>query len=349
MTEKTRLEALHQSNLLDTPAEGRFDRVTRITRAFFDVQTAVISLVDKERQWFKSAMGLVNLSETYGESFCRHVVEQGKLLVVEDATKDDCFRNNPLVTGGPEIRFYAGYPLNFEGERVATLCIWDSEPRDFSSRERQHLRDLAAWAESEIESVHLSEAQQDLLEECERLREVALVDSLTRTWTRAGILEVLERELSLASRQDDPVGCLMVDIDHFKKVNDTYGHDAGDEVLKKVADRLRLSVRPYDAIGRLGGEEFLIILPKSHNKTIERIGQRICNSVKAYPVLLNDGVTELQVTASIGGCASSIPELTDLKSVGEKLIKRADEALYESKTSGRDRVTVSSNSGVLSN
>lgn len=173
------------------------------------------------------------------------------------------------------------------------------------------------------------------MSEVDRLREMALVDPLTRTWNRNGIEEVYTRELALAEREQSSLGAILIDIDHFKSINDTYGHDIGDVVLKRVADRIRLSVRPYDAIGRMGGEEFLVVLPKSYGPTVRTVAERIRSTVEMAAIELpEDG--RLPVTISLGtaffrGGTGFAPAL-------KRLFKAADLALYQAKKEGRNRV-----------
>lgn len=334
--EEMRLQAVQATGLLDTPAEGRFDRITRIARRLTNTSISTITLVDQDRQWFKSAIGFVGKCEDPREiSLCSHAIAQEGIMVVEDTHRDARFQDNPLVTGPPFIRFYAGKPIKYDGQRVGTLCIIDKDPRELTGAMAQDLDDLALWVESEFDSDRLSEVQQELISEVDRLREMALVDPLTRTWNRSGIQEVFSREISLAEREKQPVGVIMADIDHFKSVNDTYGHDVGDVVLKRVADRIRLTVRPYDSIGRMGGEEFLVVLPKSHGPTVATVAERIRQAVERAPIEIPDSAP-LQVTLSLGTshavCRPGYsPKL-------EALAKAADLALYEAKRNGRNQV-----------
>ncbi len=143
--EEARLEALRASNILDTEPDPAFDHLTRLARGMFDAEVALVSLVDEDRQWFKSTCGL-DASETPRDiSFCTHAVLAGELLMVPDATKDARFKDNPLVTGPPHIRFYCGAPLKTEeGLTIGTLCIVDSRKRKpLTKPEQQTLRDLA--------------------------------------------------------------------------------------------------------------------------------------------------------------------------------------------------------------
>lgn len=154
--EADRLEALRELDLLDSPPEERFDRVTRMAQRLFDVPIVLVSLVDSDRQWFKSCIGL-GVDETGREvSFCAHAILQDEVFVVEDTLADERFADNPLVVGDPHIRFYAGHPLSEPGgHRVGTLCLIDVRPRSFSTDDAATLRDLAAFVERELGSQEL--------------------------------------------------------------------------------------------------------------------------------------------------------------------------------------------------
>ncbi len=146
--EANRLKALKQLNLLDSAPEEQFDHMTRFVQAYFNVPICLISLVDNDRQWFKSKQGLDVCETGRDESFCGHAIHSSDVFVVEDTLSDLRFVDNPLVTDGPKIRFYAGFPLQtVGGHRIGTLCIIDSEPRQFSYSDKQHLQDFGKIVE----------------------------------------------------------------------------------------------------------------------------------------------------------------------------------------------------------
>lgn len=148
--EERRLAALRQLGILDTPREERFDRLTRLAAALFDVPIALVSLVDRDRQWYKSCHG-VNESGTAREvSFCAHAILQREVMIVPDALLDSRFADNPLVTGEPNIRFYAGYPIEMHGSRIGTLCIVDKRPHQLDETKIRLLGDLAALVRQEL-------------------------------------------------------------------------------------------------------------------------------------------------------------------------------------------------------
>lgn len=148
--EAARLAALRALKILDTPPEQRFDRITAFARDLFQVPIALVSLVDFYRQWFKSRVGLDATETPRAVSFCAHAILSADLFVVEDAALDERFRDNPLVTSSPFVRFYAGAPLHAGGFCVGTLCLIDHKPRRFDDRNRALLKELTGWVEREL-------------------------------------------------------------------------------------------------------------------------------------------------------------------------------------------------------
>jgi diguanylate cyclase (GGDEF)-like protein len=179
--------------------------------------------------------------------------------------------------------------------------------------------------------------QAELVAAREALQEQATRDFLTGLWNRSAILDIFLREIDRASREDKSVGVLLCDIDHFKKFNDEHGHRAGDAVLRQTAERMRTTSRPYDLIGRYGGEEFLAILPGCDLTFAGYVAERLRARVADEPMELPDG-TPVIVTMSLGVSA----KLGAMKSEAETLINLADEALYRAKRGGRNRIELAS-------
>lgn len=178
------------------------------------------------------------------------------------------------------------------------------------------------------------ELQDELITERERFREKSLLDPLTGLWNHEEILHILEEELLRADREKREVCTIMVDIDHFKRVNDTYGHLAGDAVLKMIARKMLATVRPYDSIGRYGGEEFLVVLPGFESRKAAAFAERLRCSVAADDMDTSEGI--IPITISLGVAVSSNEERLDPNS----LIAMADAALYRAKRKGRNCVEV---------
>jgi diguanylate cyclase (GGDEF)-like protein len=176
------------------------------------------------------------------------------------------------------------------------------------------------------------ELQSELLQARETLREQATRDSLTRLWNRSSILETLEREVARSRREHRPVGVVIVDLDHFKHVNDTYGHLVGDAVLVEAGRRMQAGIRDYDAIGRYGGEEFLVVLPGCDQRTTVTQASRLCGVLAGQPI---DALhTTIRLTGSFG--ATHVAAGSNV--AAERVVHQADAALYLAKANGRNRV-----------
>ena len=265
-SETERLAALHSLNLLDTPEDERFDRITRMAKRLFGVEIALVSLIDRDRQWFKSRQGLT-ISETPRDiSFCGHAILDDKVMVVPDAQQDTRFADNPLVTDQPNIRFYAGCPLQtYDGHRIGTLCIIDSKPRQLDSDDHDSLRDLASMVESELTAIQL-----------------VTQDELTGLINRRGFLMLGRQALRLCMRQTLPATLLFFDLNEFKPINDQFGHAEGDWALRAFADQLRNCCRRSDIIARLGGDEFVALLINSAASDAEVMINRFASKLKQY-------------------------------------------------------------------
>ncbi|HSC80601.1 MAG TPA: GAF domain-containing protein, partial [Chitinolyticbacter sp.] len=166
--EDRRLAILQQLELLDSPPEEAFDRITRLAARMLQVPIALVTLIDKDRQWFKSCHGLTELQTPLEASFCAHAILGRELMEVPDARADPLFHDNPVVTGAPGVRFYAGFPLvSLEGVCLGTLCVIDRAPRKLSAAERDTLVDLAGLAQKELqarETSYMSQATHSILE-----------------------------------------------------------------------------------------------------------------------------------------------------------------------------------------
>lgn len=172
-----------------------------------------------------------------------------------------------------------------------------------------------------------------LLSTYDVLRKQATHDPLTGLWNQAVILDILDQELARSQRSGEPLGILMADLDHFKQVNDTYGHQAGNVVLREASQRIERTLRPYDTMGRYGGEEFLVVLPGCDGQATAHLGDRLRLAVGERPVLVPEAM--VPVTLSLG--AASLADL-GLTTDAETLLKVADSALYRAKRGGRNRV-----------
>lgn len=284
--EKERLLDLQSLNVLDTAPEERFDRLTRMAKRMFGVDIALVSLVDENRQWFKSKAGL-DAGETGRDiSFCGHAILGSDIFVIEDTLGDERFHDNPLVTGPPNIRFYAGAPLRYmNGSKLGTLCIIDSEPRSFGDDDRVMLDDLAQMAENELHAIHL-----------------ATIDELTKISNRRGFTALAHTSLSLCVRQRSSVSLVFFDLDHFKPINDRHGHAEGDRVLVSFANLMRKTFRDSDVLARIGGDEFAVLLTNTGKKRAAKIVGRFRDLVdnfnaeadREYDIEFSDGIVSIK-------------------------------------------------------
>ncbi len=310
-----RVAALHRYDVLDTQPEEAFDRITRLVKVVLEMPMAVVSLVDRDRQWFKSKQG-VRASETPRNiSFCTHTIQGTKPLIVNDAHADPRFTNSPLVRGEPHIRFYIGVPLRSrDGYNVGALCSMDTKARDISPEQIGVLEDLARLIIDELE-----------------LRIQASTDSLTGVMSRRAFNEQADREMARANRYGSPLSCALIDADHFKSINDTYGHGVGDLALKHLAAICNKELRVSDCIGRIGGEEFSILLPETDMSMAMEVAERLRKAIASTP--LDAGGTRIKLTASIG-----VAEYSQSMRSFDGLLSNADFAMYDAKNSGRNRV-----------
>ncbi len=310
--ESQRLATLHSLNVLDSEAEERFDRVTRLAKRLFNVPIALVSLVDENRQWFKSCFGLDVRQTPRDISFCGHAILSNEPFVVEDASEDERFSDNPLVMGEPYIRFYAGVPLVYEdGSKLGTFCIIDREPHHLSDEEMVDLLDLAKMAERELAATHY-----------------ATIDELTGISNRRGFYNLSEKALSYCQMGSFPYSIAYLDLDGFKAINDEYGHAAGDDALVAFTDIMRASFRDSDVFARIGGDEFVVFMSGASNQVAHIAINRFRESVDQYN---NTSGNPYEIKFS-EGIASARPQ--DKWTV-EEMLEQADQLMYQCKKNSK--------------
>ena len=310
--EAERLDTLRRLNVLDTPPEERFDRLTRLAKRLFDVPIALVSLVDANRQWFKSCQGLDATQTPRDISFCGHAILGEDIMVVTDACSDERFVDNPLVTGEPKVRFYAGFPLSAaNGNKLGTLCLIDHAPRSMSEDDLRLLDDLATMVEEELAAIQL-----------------ATIDELTGLSNRRGFQSVAAHALALCQRTDRAASLLFLDLDRFKEINDRFGHAEGDRTLMEFGRILLESFRDSDVVGRLGGDEFCVLLTGANPDGVDSACRRFADAIRAH----NTGSQDRPPISYSVGIVDYDRERH--ASIAD-LIQEADEAMYERKRSRR--------------
>lgn len=467
--EAQRLAALLGLHVLDTPSTERFDRITRLVQAFFQVPVAAINVITWDAQVAVAQHGMPTATLPRHLSFCAHAIVADDILLVPDMHLDARFVQHPLVQGAPRFGFYAGIPLRTsEGHAVGTLCILDYAPRMLSLDQQAQLRDFAAWAERELtterlstlilrqqeteDALRLSEAQlmalivslsegivvqdtagtitlcnasaerilgmsqRDLLGRTNRdlrwraIREdntifspedhpamqalrtgtpqhevvmgiqqpagqltwiainaqplrlhgtvlpvgvvtsfvditlhklheqhvtqqnavltvLATTDGLTGVLNKRTLVEQLAMAIPQATHTKRPLSVILLDVDHFKHYNDTYGHPAGDALLVQLAQLLQRSCRGSDLVARYGGEAFLLMLPHTDEVRATQVAERCRVEIAGLP---ND---HRPVTASVG-----VTTMRQEACTAATLIAQADAALAQAKRQGRNQV-----------
>lgn len=279
-----------------------------MAKRLFNVPIALVSLVDENRQWFKSSNGLA-ISETPREiSFCGHAILGDDTFYINDTLEDERFIDNPLVTGAPNIRFYAGHPLTAaNGEKIGTLCIIDQQPKKLTAEDFIALSDLAYTVEQELCAIQLS-----------------TMDELTNLSNRRGFKLVANHYLSFNKKQQMPTTLAYFDLNNFKQINDKHGHNEGDNALQLFSSVMKSSFRSFDLLARIGGDEFVALFFNSDlaiaNEMISRLNVNLQNVVKSleleYKVEFSCGLIE---------CDNKVPTTI------ESYIQQADDKMYESK------------------
>ncbi len=312
--EDLRLSTLLRLGILDSDAEDRFDRLTRLAKRVFSVPLALVNFVDSDRQWTKSVAGPKSGDVPRTFSFCAHAILGHDILLLPDLQLDSRFADHPAVAGPPNFRFYAGHPLKApDGSRLGTLCLFDYQPRSLSDEDRGLFHDLAAIVEQEV-----------------AMNYFATTDVLTGLPNRRGFEDQAQRALHLAKRNGQPVSLLFFDLNDFKRINDTYGHAEGDFALQSFAEILKSTLRVSDVFGRLGGDEFVALLADSTEHHAADFCHRLQNAVHEFN---GRRVREYDISHSVGQVAF-IPSKHD--SVAALLLD-ADASMYVNKQARKKR------------
>lgn len=294
--EQERLAKMRRHRLIYSPMEDRFDTITRAAQHDFHVPLALISLVGDDVQWFKSAQGLCAAEAPRRYSFCAHAIHEHDLFVVEDASKDERFFDNPVVTGPPYVRFYAGAPLRLgDGTGLGALCVIDYQPRTLSADEAVLLRALGKAAAAELSKTMRNPVEYRYLDELgsEEKRAEAL-DPLTRTWN-AKSLEHLFATTQRSDFEPRPYGLLCLGIANYEQLQSSLSTDHLEEVIYEASGRIRQWLGELDFFGHVGSGEFAIILREPRVVTMEGLSGVIRDEVIGEAVELESGSVDLDV------------------------------------------------------
>lgn len=318
-----RLSVLHDLDILDTDAESTYDDLARLASICCDSKIAAVNFVDDARHWTKAIVGVKRARGTSVSadlSFCAATVTSAKgLLIVPDTHRSERWCSHPLVVEGPTVGFYAGASIVVAEEPVGVVCVFGDEPRALGEREEQALRALARQASAQL-ALRIRNAD---------LRELAVRDPLTGLANRRLLEDRLQLAIAEHERNGGNVGVLFCDVDDFKSVNDSYGHEAGDHLLLAVADRLRESTRATDAVARFAGDEFVVVCTGLENSEgLDMVVSRIEAAVETSNG--DDNPDEPTCRLSIGAVLLADGETS------RSVLDRADKAMYARKIARRE-------------
>lgn len=329
------------------------DVLNQVYESFFSLipyHRIGFALLDNGKQvvrahWARSEADAIKLPKGYTGELAGSSLEQvvrsrrprilGDLVAyLEENPQSDSTRR--IVAEG--MRSSLTCPLLIKGQPVGFMFFSSMEPQAYSEEHQDLFLQIADQLALTLERSRLYEELLRLTEDLQTAKEAlereASRDSLTDLWNRRSILDLLRREMARSGREGRPIAAIMIDIDHFKKINDQIGHLAGDEVLREVTRRIGSTLRSSDVLGRIGGEEFLIILYPSDEKTAGDVMERARRACAATEISIDAG--SFEVTVSQGAAVAENLEDVDLST----LLKAADQALYRAKNNGRNRAEI---------
>lgn len=313
--EEQRLRDLNRHGVLDTPGDPHFDRIVQLASEVLAVPIALVTLVDRDRQWFLARHGLQRSETPRDMAFCAHTIANDAVLLVPDALADPRFNTNPLVLQAPHIRFYAGAPLrSAEGHNLGALCVIDHQPRQLNADQLEMLQLMADLVMRELD-----------------LRRQSRLCPVTGLYTRTSFFELGEQEFHQARRSGAPLALFNFDIDDFRQINNRWGHQSGDAVLLDVCHLTQAHLRPQDLFGRIGDEEFAVALVHCSDSEAMVIAEAIRQAVAEMQGVFNHSDYHPQISGGLTSLASGDRCFADL-------FYRADQALYLAKGNGRNQI-----------
>ena len=308
--EARRLETLRNLKLLDTPPEERFDRVTRLARRVFGVPVAILSLVDKDRQWFKSHQGLETVETPREISFCGHAITGDQVFVVNDAAHDERFNDNPLVTHEPNARFYAGCPITApDTSRIGALGIIDREPRELSDEELVLLSDMGRMIEEELATTTPSTS-----------------DAATGLSNRRGLSLIGKHLLTLCRRLHHPASLLVVRFANLANIDESFGYSEGDRAVIELVELLKASFPSADLIGRPTIDSFGILFAGSALNSAERA----CDHLNELVADRNGRDCDYELNLRTNGVTYRPGHHSDVEGMIQEAENRLDNPQYDS-------------------
>lgn len=320
--EPARQRALERYGVLDTQTDDHLQRLVRLAARVMETPTALVSLVDGDRQWFLARHGLDATETPRQMAFCAHAICAEKTLVVSDARLDPRFCTNPLVTGPPEIRFYAGAVLQSpEGHNLGTLCVVDRTPRQLSRFQEETLQDLAQLVLRELE-----------------LRRLTTYCPTSGALRRDVFLALVRRELNRSDNPQSGQALLLLDLDNFELINHNWGMSTGDQVLHKVAELCQGCLRPSELLGRFGNDSFALLLLGTDAAEASRRAEDIRQQIGHLTGPFSRSGHRLQLSGGLSLVAAG-------ETRAEPVLKRAEQAMALAQANGRNQIALQLNPG----
>ena len=313
--EEQRLRDLERHGVIGMASDEHFDRIVELASSIFQTPMSLISLVEKDRQWFLTRKGLDASETPRTMAFCAHAIANDGVLVVPDALADERFRTNPLVLDEPHVRFYAGAPLRSpDGHNLGTLCVIDQQPRQPSSEQIHQLQLLSELVMREIE-----------------LRRIALLCPITGLPLRHTFLAIANREFQRARQEGQSLSLLCFDIDNLRQVNSRWGHPAGDKLLLDLVTLSRSYLREVDFAARLGDGEFALLLVGMDHEQAMGLAEHLRQAVATLPGVYSHTDFQLHISGGLTSLGFADHSFADL-------MQRAAKALELAKSNGRNQI-----------
>lgn len=330
-----RLHKMYIDIVLSLDLDKKFELITHIARELFQAEITSLMLIDRKTGKLKiaSAKGLDDkvikeATVEIGEGIAGLVAKEKRPILVNNVEKDPRFKrsNRPHY----KTKSFMSSPLMFEDEVIGILnCADKTNGESFQEEDLSLLSMVSSYLTSVLHNAKLFE---ELALSNKRLKTLSNFDELTNAYNRRYLYERLNKELERAKRYQHPLSILMIDLDHFKSVNDKYGHQFGDFVLKEMVKQFKEAVRNVDIVTRYGGEEFTIILPDTNIEGARIAAERIRARIQAHTFASDPHLEKM--TISVGIASLGVDDIT----TAEQLMKNADNKLYQAKTQGRNCV-----------
>ena len=312
------------TNFTISAQEDRILRIERIAIRLFGVANCIVSFGQVSARFGKGERSMAALEA----AFCDSLAFPHDPVIVNDARLDPKTSANPWVVGPPYIRFYAAQPV-FDGkEVVGAIFLIDYAARQYQEEDSFLMGDLAGLVQQELQFDSMQMAHDDLVKQNRSLRRESMIDPMFGTWNRTAIVRSLEIEVLRCKAAGKPMSLAMVCVDNYAALKDEFGLHASESILIRMVSRVRSCIRPFDALGRYGSEEFLIVLPGASCVVIQAVTERIRNTVIAHAETINDQPVELSV------CVGTVSTDVFVNANSDELMNQVEQALHQAKKLG---------------